>query len=105
MVTKYYYAGSQRIAMRQNGVLNFLLGDHLGSTSLVTDANGQNTIETRYTAWGEIRYASGDIPTDYTFTGQRSYTSDFGLMFFNARWLIQPPCIVEHEAEIRLSLN
>ncbi|MCC6299108.1 MAG: hypothetical protein IT314_07410 [Anaerolineales bacterium] len=35
-VTKYYYAGSQRIAMRQNGALSFLLGDHLGSTSLVT---------------------------------------------------------------------
>ena len=33
VVTKYYYAGSQRIAMRTNGTLSFLLGDHLGSTA------------------------------------------------------------------------
>ena len=33
-VTKYYYAGSQRIAMRSSGTVYFLLGDHLGSTSL-----------------------------------------------------------------------
>ena len=72
-ILKYYAAGAQRIAMRTNGTLNFLLGDHLGSTSLVTDANGQNPIETRYTAWGEIRYSSGLSPTDYTYTGQYSY--------------------------------
>jgi hypothetical protein len=28
----YYYAGSQRVAMRENGTLYYLLGDHLGST-------------------------------------------------------------------------
>ncbi|MBL8091502.1 MAG: RHS repeat-associated core domain-containing protein, partial [Anaerolineales bacterium] len=35
---------------------------------------------------GETRYSSGTNPTDYTYTGQYSYTSDFGLMFYNARW-------------------
>ncbi|MFT3890481.1 MAG: RHS repeat-associated core domain-containing protein [Anaerolineales bacterium] len=75
--------------MRANGDLKFLMGDHLGSTSLVTDANGQNIIETRYTAWGEVRYSTPNstLPTKYTFTGQYSYQSDFGLMFFNARWV------------------
>jgi len=86
-IIKYYFAGSQRIAMRTNGTLNFLLGDHLGSTSLVTDANGENPIETRYTAWGEVRYSSGTMPTKYSFTGQFSYANDFGLLFFNARWV------------------
>jgi RHS repeat-associated protein len=86
VVTKYYYAGSQRIAMRDNGTLFFLLGDHLGSTSLVTFGNGNVVSETRYKAWGEVRYASGTTPTDYTYTGQYSYASDFGLMFYNARW-------------------
>jgi len=86
VITKYYYAGAQRIAMRTNGTLNYLLGDHLGSTSLVTDATGHNPIETRYKAWGEERYASGTTPTKYTYTGQYSYASDFGLMFYNARW-------------------
>ncbi len=66
--------------------MNYLLGDHLGSTSLSTDAAGNVVSELRYKAWGEVRYASGATPTDYTYTGQYSYTNDFGLMFYNARW-------------------
>jgi RHS repeat-associated protein len=38
------------------------------------------------TAWGEVRYQSGATPTDKTYTGQRSYADDFGLMYYNARW-------------------
>ncbi|MCI0554935.1 MAG: RHS repeat-associated core domain-containing protein, partial [Anaerolineae bacterium] len=86
VVTKYYYAGAQRVALRTNGTLNYLLGDHLGSTSLTTDANGNVISEMRYKAWGETRYASGTTPTKYTYTGQYSYVSDFGLHFYNARW-------------------
>jgi RHS repeat-associated protein len=86
VVTKYYYAGSQRVAMRTNGTLSYLLGDHLGSTSLVTDAAGAVVSETRYKAWGETRYTSGTTPTKYQYTGQYSYTGDFGLMFYQARW-------------------
>jgi RHS repeat-associated protein len=73
--------------MRAGGTLNYLVGDHLGSTSLTTDAAGNKVSEIRYKAWGEVRYASGNIPTKYTFTGQYSHVDDFGLMFYNARWL------------------
>ncbi|MBI5840803.1 MAG: RHS repeat-associated core domain-containing protein [Chloroflexi bacterium] len=86
VVTKYYYAGAQRIAMRRDGTLYYLLSDHLGSTSLTTDAGGNIISELRYTAWGEVRYNSGVTPTEYTFTGQRSYTESFGLMYYGARW-------------------
>jgi RHS repeat-associated protein len=94
-VTKYYYAGSQRIAMRSGtwdfsnpvtGTLNFLLGDHLGSTSLTTDAAGTIVSEIRYKAWGTVRYATEGVPTKYQYTGQYSYESEFGLYFYNARW-------------------
>ncbi len=37
---QYYYAGSQRLAMRANADLYYLLGDHLGSTSLSYKAVG-----------------------------------------------------------------
>ena len=37
---KYYYAGSVRVAMRDNGTLYFLLSDHLGSTNLTLDSSG-----------------------------------------------------------------
>lgn len=86
IVTKYYYAGSQRIALRKNGALNFLIGDHLGSTSFVTDASGVVINQTQYKAWGEERYSSGTKQTGYGYTGQYSYAADFGLQFYNARW-------------------
>jgi hypothetical protein len=50
VVTKYYYAGSQRIAMRQGSTLDYLFSDHLGSTSLVTDANGNSPVVISYKA-------------------------------------------------------
>jgi RHS repeat-associated protein len=107
-VTKYYFAGAQRVAMRkytipQSMSVEYFLGDHLGSTSLTTDANGTKVSEMRYKPWGEVRYSwtSGQSTTPayelakYTFTGQYSYMDDpstggvtegFGLMFYNARW-------------------
>jgi RHS repeat-associated protein len=90
-ITKYYFAGASRIAVRKytipvSSTLEFILGDHLGSTSLTTDSAGTVTAEMRYTPWGEVRYTSGIMPTDYTYTGQYSNVPDFGLMFYNARW-------------------
>jgi RHS repeat-associated protein len=81
VVTKYYEGG----VMRKGGVLYYSLTDHIGSTSITIDPDGNKT-EMRYTAWGEVRYQSGSLPTDRTYTGQRSYASDFGLMYYNARW-------------------
>ncbi len=72
--------------MRKGGVLTYMLSDHLGSTSLMTNASGAVISETRYTAWGEVRYQAGTTSTGYTYTGQYSNTADFGLMYYNARW-------------------
>jgi RHS repeat-associated protein len=85
-ITKYYYSGGQRVAMRKSGTVYYLFGDHLGSTSIMTDANGNVVSELRYKPWGETRYAAGNTPTQYQYTGQYSNMSDFGLMFYNARW-------------------
>ncbi|MFZ5881280.1 MAG: protein-glutamine glutaminase family protein [Chloroflexota bacterium] len=100
--TKYYLAGGSRVAMRsytvpQNSTLTYLMGDHLGSTSLAVNASTGAVIETRYKAWGEVRYTTPEVtlPTRNTFTGQYSYVSDdatdlgssgFGLMFYQSRW-------------------
>ena len=82
-VTKYY---GGKTAMRINGVLTYLLSDHLGSNSLVVDASGNKLSETRYKAWGEIRYSTGTTTTPYSYTGQYSNTADFGWMYYKARW-------------------
>jgi len=71
--------------MRKDGTLSFLLGDHLGSSSLVTDASGNLPTLIGYYPWGDLRYPSGSLPTDYLYTGQRGVAS-IGLQFYNARW-------------------
>ena len=40
VITKYYYAGSQRVAVRKGDELSYLLGDHLGSTIVTTNSAG-----------------------------------------------------------------
>ncbi len=82
---KYYFAGANRIAMRENGVLTWLLSDHLGSTTVTANANGNLLSSLRYTAFGEVRAAGGTTATDYRYTGQRE-EAELGLYFYNARW-------------------
>jgi RHS repeat-associated protein len=72
--------------MREGSTLYYLFSDHLGSTSIVTNDSGSIVSEQKYKAWGETRYTSGTNPSEYTYTGQYSYTNDFGLMYYNARF-------------------
>ena len=72
--------------MRNNdGSINYLLGDHLGSVSTVVNASGEIISQSRYLPFGEVLWEDGTSPTDYTYTGQRSL-SDIGLMNYNARF-------------------
>ena len=87
----------------QSMSVEYLLSDHLNSTSLTTDVNGAKVLELRYKAWGEVRARSLPVGFDpnsttpafkspaYTYTGQYSYMDDpatsgtaegFGLMFY-----------------------
>ncbi len=52
-VTKYYSLAGQRVAMRQGTTVNYLYGDHLGSTSLISDAAGSTISEARYPLRGQ----------------------------------------------------
>ncbi len=71
-VPKYYFFGGQRVAMRKDGVVYYLLGDHLGSTSVVLDADGAKVAESRHFPYGEERWSSGTVPTELSGSrGQR----------------------------------
>jgi RHS repeat-associated protein len=85
-VTKYYFAGATRLAVRAGTTLSYLLSDHIGSSSVTTDANGVKTASALYKAFGETRFSAGNLGTDYKFTGQREEAS-LGIYFFNARWM------------------
>jgi RHS repeat-associated protein len=88
-IAKYYFFNGQRVAMRKEGVLYYLAGDHLGTTSLVLDASGNKVAESRYYPYGGERWswvAGGRaFPTDYRFTGQRLEASLL-LYQMGARW-------------------
>jgi len=85
-MTKYYYAGTQRVAMRTGSTLYWMLGDHLGSTTITADSSGNRYGELRYKAWGENRYSYGTTLTSFRYTGQRSEETGFGLYYYGARW-------------------
>jgi RHS repeat-associated protein len=83
--TKYYDFGGQRIAVRQNGVLSYLHGDHLGSTSVTTSNSGAKTNDVRYFGYGGQRTGNLFVlPTDHTFTGQK-LDRNTGLLYYGAR--------------------
>ncbi len=63
----YYYAGNVRVAERYSNTLYYLLTDHLGSTAITLDQNGNRVklnpsnpdvnIELRYYPYGDPRPA------------------------------------------------
>ncbi|MGC9025888.1 MAG: RHS repeat-associated core domain-containing protein, partial [Chloroflexia bacterium] len=97
-------AGAQRVAMRENGTLYWLLADHLGSTAITANGtSGAKVAEVRYKAWGEDRYTYGTTPTTYRYTGQR-WEAGIGLYFYNARYydpllgrFVQPDLLIKPE--------
>ena len=61
-----------------------LLGDHLGSTSVVATSTGTLHSKQLYKPWGETWYTSGTLPTNYQYTGQQVTT--IGLYFYGSRF-------------------
>jgi RHS repeat-associated protein len=81
-------------------ILNWILADHLGSTSITAAADGSKIAELRYSAFGEVRFSSGITPTEYQYTGQLN-VSTIKLSWFNSRWydsalgqFIQPDTLI-----------
>lgn len=85
-ITKHYYASGRRIATRVDGELYYLLGDHLGSTTVVADEQGNEVGHVVYDPYGEVLTSTLPLTvTDRLFTGQR-YESDLGLYDYRARF-------------------
>ena len=88
-VKKFYTMGSTTVAVRTvsgtGEVLNWVLGDHLTSTSVTANEDGSWNSELKYTAFGEIRASNGITPTEYRYTNQR-YENSLGLYWYRSRW-------------------
>ena len=87
---KYYSAFGRRIAMRDNaGVVHYILADHLGSSTTITDASGGDLRTMKYYPYGAMRSTTGSLPTDKLFTGQQrepEAVSTLGLYNYGARF-------------------
>ena len=99
--TKYYTGPTGRFAMRVEGTLYWIFSDHLQSSTLVLSEVGYTVSRMDYTAFGEVRAETGTSPTDYQYTGQRSYLDSFDLHYYVARWydpylnqFIQPDTLI-----------
>ena len=80
-LTYYPVAGALRI----DSTLYYVLKDHLGSASVVTDAGGNVVGEQRYYPFGEARLTIGALYTDRLFTGQREMAG-LGVYHYGARF-------------------
>jgi RHS repeat-associated protein len=78
----YYYANGLRFAMAVNGGFSYLAGDALGS---IESATGSSQSYALFDPYGQVRYSSGTMPTDYGFTGQHADTV-IGLDYYSARY-------------------
>jgi RHS repeat-associated protein len=85
-IRTFYYAGSARIAVSVNGTFSFLVSDALGSPAVaLSSSTATSTASVLYDPYGNVRYSSGTMPTDYGFTGQHGDGAT-GLDYFNARY-------------------
>jgi RHS repeat-associated protein len=75
--------------MRTSTGVQWLLGDHLGSISVVVNASGVAQSTQLYKPWGESRYSSSASPTKYLYTGQMkegALGGVEGLYYYGARY-------------------
>jgi RHS repeat-associated protein len=82
--TVYYEANGQILARKNpDGSKTYYQNDHLGSTNLLTDQNGNVVENTTYYPYGEIK--SGGTQSKYLYTGKEKDT-ETGLSYYESRY-------------------
>ncbi|MBF0618719.1 MAG: VCBS repeat-containing protein [Candidatus Omnitrophica bacterium] len=87
--TNSIFLGSSRVATYDGTKVRWLIGDHLGSTSIVLDETSTMTEKIEYTPWGEVKsydkYGTGPEVAQFYFTGKK-LDDETGLFYFGARY-------------------
>lgn len=82
--TKFIFAGNLRVAIVTGSGVNYFHKDHLGSSTVMTDASGEEVEATEYWPFGNQRNHNGAEVSDYKFTDQE-LDAESGLYNYNAR--------------------
>ncbi|GEM_PF-4992714 len=88
-IRKHIFAGANRIAtvlLRGSEAAETIYyhSDHLGSSSVITDAAGNQASHYEYTPYGSVAQTEGIDSTQYKFTGKE--LDNTGLYFYGARY-------------------
>jgi RHS repeat-associated protein len=76
----------RRVALkRSTGEVNYYSEDHLGSTTIVTDATGAKVEEIYYYPYGGTRSDTGSVSLNHKYTGQE-LDSETNLYYYGARY-------------------
>ena len=84
VATKYIFAGNLRVAMIKGAETSYFHKDHLGSSTVMTDAAGEMVESSSYMPFGALRSHSGTEVSDYKYTDQE-FDPESGLYNYNAR--------------------
>jgi RHS repeat-associated protein len=81
---KYIFAGNLRVAQVKGTTRSFFHKDHLGSSTVMTDASGYELEYSDYAPFGSQRAYTGTNTSDYKYTDQE-LDAENGLYNYNAR--------------------
>ena len=87
---KAFFLGSARISEVEEVVggeshVRFFHQDHLGSTNVITNEKGEETLLMEYLPFGEVKLRVGSDPVSHTFTGHEE-DLESSLIYANARY-------------------
>ena len=95
--------GNGTIPRRDDATVSYFHQDHLTSTSVISDDEGDTTGSKAFYPFGAVRASSGTFPTDKLFTGQRTNNQVlyyYGARFYDTavRMFISPDTIIPNPA-------
>ena len=83
-VVKHYRSGGQKVATRDEDGLKYIYPDHLGSSSRMADADGNQVKAIWYMPFGADADEQGEAKARYRYTGKEK--DDSGLYYYGARY-------------------
>ena len=88
MTTVWQYGTIDDLSLTYDGNIWFIHTDQLGSSTLVTDGNGQLVQQIEYLPYGEVflERQNGDFTTPYKFNG-KELDEETGLYYYGARYM------------------
>ncbi|AGB40352.1 RHS repeat-associated core domain protein [Halobacteroides halobius DSM 5150] len=82
----FIYGQNGRIAsVNGEGELKYIISDQLGSTSVITDEEGNEVMRYKYSPFGNLIKSKGNTEDSYRFTG-KEFDGMTGLYYYGARY-------------------